>query len=92
MDNKDVGVGSNCGFLCDINDDKMSCKLYDALDNGILFVLAVNGEIVNKDYLLRKLDVIVKSVIDIYNVDVYNNYFDDGVMFTSSKSFIKKDC
>ncbi len=86
--------GSKRGFLYDINDSSFNVSLLDALQNREVFVAGTSGRIEEIESKLSKLYAIEESVEQnngINDIRIKEFYFDDGINFSATVSFTKKN-
>ena len=86
--------GSKRGFLYDINDSSFNVSLLDALQNREVFVAGTSGRIEEIESKLSKLYAIEESVEQnnsINGIRIKEFYFDDGINFSATVSFTKKN-
>lgn len=81
----------NKKILYDINDDMLNDVLADVIDSGRLVVVGASGSVNDSD-LLSKMRIVRQRVEQDKNFNgaIKKHYFDDGVNFTETISFIKK--
>lgn len=77
------------GFLFDINNPKLNVLLEESLKNNIVSVVGATGNVDDTD-LLSKMYCVRHEIGDRNNYEVHEHYYDDGVNFTASVSFIKE--
>lgn len=86
--------GSKRGFLYDINDSSFNVSLLDALQNREVFVAGTSGRIEEIESKLSKLYAIEESVEQnngTNDIRIKEFYFDDGINFSATVSFTKKN-
>lgn len=81
----------NKKILYDINDDMLNDVLADVITSGRFVVVGASGSVNDSD-LLSKMRIVRQSVEQNrnFNGTIKKHYFDDGVNFTATVSFIKE--
>lgn len=76
-------------FIFDINDPRLMVLLEESLKNNLLSVVCATGNVGDTD-LISRMYCVRHEVGDRNNCKVYEHYYDDGVNFTVSVSFVKE--